>query len=400
MNFLVVNCGSSSLNYKIYKTNSDGNLTKGISGKAHRIGTHGQESSFVEHKYQDQNERFDVDLEDHKQAIDNILQYVINQQVRIDAIGHRIVHGGSQFKASTILTPEVIQAFEACLPLAPIHNPNSYDVIKACQIALPDVTQYLSFDTAFHASLEPKVYTYALPADLCKKAGLRKYGFHGLSYQYLSLKVPEILNISSSTLKMVACHLGTGGSSVAAIQGGKSLDTSMGYTPLAGMIMSTRCGDIDPAIPLLLINDYGYKADQLSNIFNYQSGLLGVSEVSSDLRDLIKLIEEKNNQKAELAFNMYSYQLIKFIGAYMALLNGVDALVFTDDVGVQCRSLRKEVCQAFEWAGIDLDESVNNNNVFDVPTIVSTSSSKISVIAMPTDEEHMIALEGLKLIQS
>ena len=399
MNILVFNCGSSSINYKLYQTQNEKSLDLIIKGKGHRVGTSGTSPSFIEHFNCDEVIRTDIKLKNHQQAARLILNHLIASGFSIDMIGHRFVHGGERFQKSTLLTDEIIDDIEACLPLAPIHNPNSWRVIKECQSMLPDIPQYLTFDTAFHANLEPYVYSYALPQKLREEYGLRKYGFHGLSYQYISLKVPEILDISPEKLKMIVCHLGTGGSSVAAIQNGQSIDTSMGFSPTAGLIMSTRCGDIDPSIPIFLADELNYPPEHINRMLNKESGLLGISKISSDLRDLFKEYESNGDKKAQLAIKMYVHQLIKYIGAYAAILNGLDILVFTDDVGVQCRLLRKMVCDHFSWFGIQLDNKLNNKNSFNKPEFVNSDNSSIKVLVMPTDEELMIGYEGVRILE-
>ena len=397
MNILVFNCGSSSLNYKLYRTDGENNLTLSINGKAHRVGTKGTEPAFIEHKLNGKIIKNEVELTGHRQAAQLILEFLRNHSIEIDIIGHRFVHGGQLFHESVVINPETSHLLEECLPLAPIHNPNSWGVIKECQTLLPDKVQYVTFDTAFHAQLEPHVYTYAIPRYLREDYGLRKYGFHGLSYQYISHAAPKILGIPSKDLKMVVCHLGTGGSSVAAIKDGHSIDTSMGFSPTSGLIMSTRCGDIDPSIPIFLAEKLHYSSEKISRILNKESGLLGVSEVSSDIRDLFKLYETEGNNKALLAIKMYTHQLLKYIGSFIALLNGIDALVFTDDVGVQCNQLREMICDNLAWYGVKLDQNLNRNHSFDQAEIVSHRDSKVKVLSMPTDEEFIIGIEGINL---
>ena len=401
MNTLVFNCGSSSLNYKLYKTDNENNLTLSINGKAHRVGTKGTEPAFIEHKLNGEIiKKNEVELTSHQQAAQLILEFLRNHSIEIDIIGHRFVHGGQLFHESTVINPETSKLLEECLPLAPIHNPNSWSVIKECQTSLPDKVQYVTFDTAFHAKLEPYVYTYAIPKNLRENYGLRKYGFHGLSYQYISHAAPKFLGIPTEDLKMVVCHLGTGGSSVAAIKNGHSIDTSMGFSPTSGLIMSTRCGDIDPSIPVFLTENLQCTPEEINRILNKESGLLGISEVSSDIRDLYKLYETEGNNNALLAIKMYAHQLLKYIGAFIAVLNGIDALVFTDDVGVQCSQLRKMICSNLAWYGVELDQDLNSNHSFNRAGIVSSDDAKIKVLAMPTDEELMIAMEGIRIIKA
>jgi acetate kinase len=397
MNILVFNCGSSSLNYKVFEASGSDTLAVSVSGKAHRVGVTGSEPSFIEHRAQGQVRRQVVPIATHVQAAELVLQHLGEQAQTVDVIGHRFVHGGSYFRQSVRLTPETLGRLEACLPLAPIHNPNSLSVIQTCQRLLPAAPQYVTFDTAFHASLPPAAYTYALPPNLVRKYDLRKYGFHGLSYQFVMHEAARFLHRPLNTLSLVACHLGTGGSSVAAIQNGRSLDTSMGYSPLAGLMMSTRTGDLDPFVPLYLMEHAGYSVGALSDLFNKKSGLLGVSGFSSDLRDLIRRRDETGDERAALAIDLYAYRLKKTIGAYAALLHGPDALIFTDDVGVQNWRIRERACQGMEWCGVRLDSGLNRAAPTDRVALLSASDSRVAVLSVPTDEERVIGLEGARL---
>lgn len=396
MFILVFNCGSSSLNYKVFEAGPD-SLAVALAGKAHRVGVTGSEPAFIEHRAGGQTRRHVVPIATHAQAAQLVLAHLAEQAQPIDVIGHRFVHGGSAFRASARLTPETLGRLEACLPLAPIHNPNSMSVIQACRRVLPAAPQYVTFDTAFHATLPPAAYTYALPADLVRRFELRKFGFHGLSYQFVTEAAARFLGRPLSELKLVACHLGTGGSSVAAIRFGRSLDTSMGYSPLAGLMMSTRTGDLDPFIPLFLMEHAGYEAETLSELFNKKSGLLGVSGFSSDLRDLVRRRDETGDERAALALDLYAYRLKKTIGAYAALLHGPDALIFTDDIGVQNWRVRERACQDMDWCGLRLDPEANRLAPTDQVGRVSAASSRVAVLSVPTDEERVIGLEGARL---
>lgn len=367
-------------------------------GKAHRVGVKGSEPAFIEHVLSGKITRLTTPIPDHRTAAGLILDFLQQQHLSVDAIGHRFVHGGERFQQSVLLTSNTLNDLQSLLPLAPIHNPNSLSVIEVCRERLPGLPETLTFDTAFHAGLPETAYRYALPQNLCKQFGLRKYGFHGLSYQYVTQKAAEFLNQPVESLKMVACHLGTGGSSVAAIQGGRSLDTSMGFSPLAGLMMSTRSGDLDPAAVLALLRG-GSNPTVLSDLLNKKSGLLGVSGFSSDIRDLIRAAETDHNDLALLAVEMYALRLKKRLGSYLALLGRVDALLFTDDIGLQNPPIRALACRGLEWAGVNLDEAVNRNAPLDRMSDVCAADSKVHILVTPTDEEQVIALETARLLQ-
>lgn len=399
MHILVFNCGSSSLNYKVFITTPENTLDVVCYGKAHRVGTTGSEPSFIEHHHHCTVLKQDVSIQNHREAAWLVLGYLHEQSVNIDIIGHRFVHGGSKFQKSIFLSQQIQPEIEACLPLAPIHNPNSMSVIRECERSLPDVPQYLTFDTAFHASIAQYAYTYALPAIIIQKFGFRKFGFHGLSYQYVSQATANFLKKPLHDLNMIACHLGTGGSSVAAIRGGNSIDTSMGYSPLAGLVMSTRSGDLDPSLPLYLMENEGYTPDMLNDLFNKKSGLLGVSGFSSDIRDLIQAMDERQDKNAALAYDLYTHRLRKYIGAYFVLLGGADVLVFTDDIGVQNSRVRARACQRMQWCGISLDQVANDNAPINKITCINAPESNVTILTIPTDEEIVIGTQGLKLVQ-
>ena len=396
-NILVFNCGSSSLKYCLYHFNPPQSLKVIVGGKAHRVGIKSQLASYIEHS--DKNHQTTVEpLSSHKAAAAEILKHLQERDYSIDAIGHRFVHGGSYFKQSTMIDPVSLKNLKKCFPLAPIHNPASMRVIQYCLDALGDTPQYVTFDTAFHATLPEKAYQYALPAKLRGNLGLRKYGFHGLSYQYITDQVTQYAKTDPAHLRMIICHLGTGGSSIAAVKGRHSIETSMGFTPLPGLVMSTRCGDLDPSIPLMLV-DSGLSSEEITRLLNKESGLLGISEYSSDLRDIIQHYESTGDHKCGLAFEMYTYRLKLYIGAYIAALSGLDVLVFTDDIGMQSWQVREKSCQGLEWCGISLDAKANREAASDSVSILNTSNSRVQVMAFPNDEEEMIAQEGLKLLK-
>jgi len=397
MNILVFNCGSSSQNYKLYRTSTSG-LEIICQGKAHRVGVKGSEPSFIEHTLNGQTTHITLPIPNHASAAGLILDFLREKAFSIDAIGHRFVHGGDRFQRSILLTPASMLELQEVLPLAPIHNPNSFSVIQLCLQRLGDKPETLTFDTAFHAGLPESAYRYSLPARLTANDHVRKYGFHGLSYQYVSQRAAEFLNQPLELLHLVACHLGTGGSSVCAMQGGRSFDTSMGYSPLAGLMMSTRSGDLDAAVALdMLIN--GHNAAEISDLLNKKSGLLGVSGFSSDIRDLIRAAQEKHNELAQLAVDMYTLRLKKTIGSYLALLGSTDALIFTDDIGLQNPLIRQQACAGLAWAGVELDLSANAAAPLDRMSDISRTGSKVRILVTPTDEEQIIAAETVRLLQ-
>jgi acetate kinase len=370
-----------------------------MAGKAHRVGVTGSEPSYIEYKGKDGTEKEVTPLKTHRQAAALILRYLRDRKTPLNCIGHRYVHGGSQFATSAIIDDDCMKLLRRCLPLAPIHNPISLSVIEESQEVFPDLTQYVSFDTAFHSSLPERAYTYALPARLRRQYGFRKFGFHGLSYTYVTRKAADYLCKPLEKTNMVACHLGTGGSSVAAVEHGRSIDTSMGYSPLAGLIMSTRSGDIDPMLLTHLMANYDVRADDLESLLNKKSGLIGLSEFSSDLRDILARVRESEQKQAALAFEMYCHRLKKYIGSYIMALGGIHALIFTDDIGVTNAQVREKVCVNLAWAGIKFDAEKNQAVTKDRITVITTDDSPVPVLVVPTDEEIVIVWEGIKLLQ-
>ncbi len=397
-NFLVLNCGSSSLSYKVLAYTGSETITSVLSGKASRVGVKGTEPSSIETHFNGTVQSNVVPLENHRAAARAALSSVKALGVPIDFVGHRFVHGGAHFQNSVFLTGETLRKLKLCRPLAPIHNPNSLSVIQECKRVLPNVPQYVAFDTAFHHTIPVHCYTYALPKSITQKFGFRKYGFHGLSYQYVTQEVARSPGLSLDGLRIVACHLGTGGSSVAAIRDGKSVDTSMGYSPLQGLVMSTRSGDIDPMLATYLMTVYGYRPDELSDLLSKQSGLLGVSGFSSDIRDIIRGVNGPEKEQAELALNMYIHRLKKYIGNCIAILGGIDVLVFTDDIGVHNWLVREMVCENMEWCGIVLDKEANRKAVDDQKSSLGAGGPGVEILIVPTDEELVICLEGIKLM--
>lgn len=398
MNILVFNCGSSSVSYKVFGVEDSGNIEVIAVGKAHRVGVTGSEPSFIEHSYEGKNRKDVLPITNYRQAAKLVLGFIRENGISIDGIGNRFVHGGTYFQKSAFVDEQTLQKLKLCLPLAPLHNPIALSVIFESRKVFPDIRQYVVFDSAFHSTIPDYAYTYALPRHIVEKYNYRKYGFHGLSYSYVIKSASDFLNIPRDKLKIVACHLGTGGSSVAAVKNGISVDTSMGYSPLSGLVMSTRSGDIDPMLMIYMMVYYGYRNDELLDLLNKKSGLLGVSGFSSDIRDIIGKIPEED--QAGLAFDMYINRLKKYIGSFIvAALGGLDVLIFTDDIGTKNPLVREKVCENMEWCGISLDKEKNKRYGMEKPGLISAGNSKVSVIAIPTDEEVVIAWEGIRLLK-
>jgi acetate kinase len=398
LNILVFNCGSSSVSYKIFGVEDPGKIEVIAVGKAHRVGVKGSEPSFIEHSYKGENQKVVLPITNYRQAAKLVFRFIKENDISIDGIGNRFVHGGTYFQKSALVNEQTLWKLELCLPLAPLHNPIALSVIFESRKVFPDVLQYVVFDSAFHSSIPDYAYTYALPLRIAKKYDYRKYGFHGLSYSYVINAVSDFLKTPREKLKIVACHLGTGGSSVAAVKNGFSVDTSMGYSPLSGLVMSTRSGDIDPMIMIYMMVYYGYRNDDLLNLLNQKSGLLGISGFSSDIRDIIGRIPEE--KQAALAFTMYIQRLKKYIGSFIvAALGGLDVLVFTDDIGIKNPFVREKVCEGMEWCGLVLDKEKNNKYKMEKPGLLSPGNSKVRIIAVPTDEEVVIAWEGIELMK-
>ncbi|MGA2143233.1 MAG: acetate/propionate family kinase [Brevinematales bacterium] len=398
MNILVFNCGSSSVSYKVFRVEDFNEIEVLITGKAHRVGVTGSEPSFIEHEYKELIQKDELPITSYEQAARLILKFIKENNVIIDLIGNRFVHGGTYFRGSAFVNPDSLKKLELCLPLAPLHNPIALSVIFESGKFFKDVRQYVVFDSAFHSTIPDYAYTYALPKRIVEKYNYRKYGFHGISYSYVIRAASDFLKEPLGKLNIVACHLGTGGSSVAAVKNGFSVDTSMGYSPLSGLVMSTRSGDIDPMIMIYMMVFYGFRNDDLLNLLNKKSGLLGVSGFSSDIRDIIGRISSEKN--AGLAFRMYIQHLKKYIGSFIvAALGGIDVLIFTDDIGIKNPFVREKVCENMEWCGIVLDKDKNKKYGMKKPELLDSRNSKVRIIAVPTDEEIVIAWEGLKLLK-
>ncbi|KGF10572.1 acetate kinase [Peptostreptococcus sp. MV1] len=396
MKVLVLNCGSSSLKYQLIDMDNEAVLCKGL---VERIGIEG---SILKHEKEGLEGKHIVEqpMKDHKDAINHVLTAVadpavgaVKEMKEIDAVGHRIVHGGEKFASSAVLTDEVIAAIKDCSDLAPLHNPANLMGVEACRAILPDVPMVGVFDTAFHQTMPEKSFMYGLPHELYKKHGVRRYGFHGTSHLYVSQKAAEMLGKKPEDLKIITCHLGNG-ASITAVDGGKSVDTSMGLTPLEGLIMGTRCGDIDPAIIPFVMKKEGLDADGVDKLMNKESGVYGMTGISSDFRD----IEDAAAQGNELAINAlaaYAQRVKKYIGAYAAEMNGVDAIVFTAGLGENGIGMREMICADMDFMGIKLD--AQKNDVRGKDRIISADDSRVKVLLIPTNEELMIARDTLRL---
>ncbi|SHI72541.1 acetate kinase [Dethiosulfatibacter aminovorans DSM 17477] len=396
MNILVINCGSSSLKYQLLDMETENVLAIGLT---ERIGIEG---SRVKHETVGKEKVvIEQPMESHKEAIQLVLDTLVNPEYgaiasleEIDAVGHRVVHGGEKFAGSEVITEEVIAAMEECIDLAPLHNPPNIIGIRACQELMPGVPMVGVFDTAFHQTMPAYSYIYPLPYELYEELGVRKYGFHGTSHKYVSLKAAEMMNQDIKDLKIITCHLGNG-ASVTAIKDGKSLDTSMGLTPLEGLAMGTRSGNIDPAIVTFLMDKKNLSIDEVNHIINKESGVLGISGVSSDFRD-IEEAAEAGNERAQLALDIFHYLVKKFIGSYAAAMGGVDVLVFTAGLGENSVSSREEICKGLEFMGIEIDPE--RNNVRGKETLISKDGAKVKTFVIPTNEELMIARDTKSLV--
>lgn len=390
MNILVLNCGSSSVKYKLIDTKDEKTLAEGGVEKI------GLPDGFLKYKKPNGEKAIkDLGLVNHKGAIKAIMDLltdpvdgVIKSYDQIDAVGHRVVHGAEKFSKSVLITPEVIEQVKECYDLAPLHNPANIIGIEAIEALMPNVPQVGVFDTAFHQTMPPKSFMYPLPYRYYAEDGVRRYGFHGTSHRYVSQRAAEILGVNIADKKMITCHVGNGGS-ITAVLYGKSVDTSMGLTPTEGLMMGTRVGDVDPGALVYLMLKHNLSAQDLQKVINKESGVLGISELSSDMREIEQAIKN-GNANAKLALEMYELRIIKYIGAYAAEMNGVDIIVFTGGVGENQAGTRLNVCKSLEFLGVKIDESLNAVTR-GTETVISTPDSKVTVIVVPTDEELMIA---------
>lgn len=398
MKVLVINSGSSSLKYQLYDMTDESVLAKGL---VERIG---MDSSILTHKPTGKDEVVEVsEILEHNTAIRKVIEKltdgvhgVLSSVEEINAVGHRVVHGGEFFNESALVDKEAKKNIRALIDLAPLHNPAAVMGIEASEINMPGVPQVVVFDTAFHQTMPEKAYLYAIPRVLYSKYKVRRYGFHGTSHYYVSLAAAEFLNKPIEDLKIITAHIGNGGS-LTAIQGGVSVDTSMGMTPLEGLMMGTRSGDLDPAIVPYVMNKEELSVSEVNSMLNKHSGLLAISGVSSDMRDITDGWE-KGEANATLAFEMYEYRLRKYIGSYAAAMNGVDVLIFTAGVGENSAIVRKAVCDNLSYLGIEIDEELNKIRSGD-PRRISTTNSKVEVLVVPTNEELVIARDTFRIVQ-
>ena len=397
MKILVLNCGSSSIKYALYNMETKEVMT---SGGAERVGLDG---AFVKVKLANgEKKQIMHDIPEHTEGVKFIFSLLTDPEIgvikdlkEIDAVGHRMVHGGEKFNKSVILTDEVLKVFEECSDLAPLHNPANLKGVKAVSELMPGLPQVGVFDTAFHQTMPDYAYMYAVPYELYEKYAIRRYGFHGTSHRYVAKRVCDFLGVNPEDKKIITCHIGNG-ASIAAVDGGKCVDTSMGLTPLEGVMMGTRSGDIDGGAVAFLQKKLGLDADGISDLLNKKSGVLGITELSSDMRE-VEAACEKGEPKAVLAMNMYNYRIKKYIGAYAAAMGGVDIIVFTAGVGENQWSTRQESCDGLEFLGIKIDKEVNKG-LRGVEKIISTDDSKVTVCVIPTDEELMIATDTMELL--
>ena len=390
MKILVLNCGSSSVKYKLIDTNDDRTMAEGGVEKI------GLEDGFLKYKKPDgTKETLPLGLTDHKGAVTAILNNLTDPVVgciksydEIDAVGHRVVHGAEKFNKSVLITDEVIEQVKNCYDLAPLHNPANITGIEAISAVLPEVKQVGVFDTAFHQTMPAKSFMYPLPYRFYTEDGVRRYGFHGTSHRYVAHRVCEFLGVDIKEKKIITCHVGNGGS-ITAVLNGKSVDTSMGLTPTEGLMMGTRVGDVDPGALTFLMKKHNLSVDDLQRIINKESGVLGVSEMSSDMRTIEDAVN-RGEERATLALDMYEQRIIKYIGAYAAEMGGVDIIVFTGGVGENQTGLRANVCRPLAFMGVEIDEELNAR-IRGTETVISTDASRVKVCVIPTDEELMIA---------
>ncbi len=397
MKILVINAGSSSLKYQLIDMDNEQVLAKGL---CERIGIEG---SNLQHTNvgRDEKTKIEKPMKDHGDAIQMVIDALADEKIgviksmdEIGAVGHRVVHGAEEFADSCMITEAVMKALEKCTPLAPLHNPPNIIGIKACQKIMPNVPMVGVFDTAFHQTMPPKAFMYALPYEFYEKDRIRKYGFHGTSHKYVAQKAAEFLGKPAAELKIVTCHLGNG-SSISAVDGGKCADTSMGFTPLDGVPMGTRTGSMDPAVVTYLINQKGMSAADVDAMMNKQSGVQGISGVSSDFRDLSSAAKD-GDERARLALDMFSYQVRKDIGAYAAAMGGLDAVVFTAGVGENDAAMRAAITDGLEFMGVKIDNEKNSTR----GTVdISAAGAAVKTLVIPTNEELMIAIDTKRLVE-
>ncbi len=396
MKILVLNCGSSSIKYQLFNMTDRSVVAKGGVEKL------GMKGSFLKHVRQDgQVVVFEGEILDHKIGVEYILGILTNEKhgcmkslEELDAVGHRVVHGGERFNSSALLTEEILDEVTKCIDIAPLHNPPNLKGIRAMEELIPGIPQVGVFDTAFHQTMEPKAYMYGIPYALYKKYGIRRYGFHGTSHRYVSKRACELLGVDYTTQKIISCHLGNG-ASVAAIKNGKSFDTSMGFTPIEGLVMGTRSGDLDVGVVHYIMEKEEIGIKSASTLFNKHAGMLGISGVSSDMRE-IEMAKANGHERATLALDIYNYKVKKYIGSYIAAMGGLDILIMTGGIGENADTTREGVLCEMDFLGISLDHGKNKG--FRSEGVISTPESKVKIIVVPTDEELMIALDTEEIV--
>jgi len=398
MKILVINCGSSSLKYQLMDMNTRSPLAKGL---VERIGLPG--AMLTHRPHNGEKEVIVGDLPDHMAAITLVLDAIINPEYgviksleEIDAVGHRVLHGGEKVSGSVLVDDQVKSAIEECIELGPLHNPANLAGILACERLMPDTPQVAVFDTAFHQTMPPEAYLYGIPYEFYEKFKIRRYGFHGTSHKYVSQRAAALLGKRIEKLKIISCHLGNG-SSITAIKGGKSVETSMGFTPLEGLMMGTRSGDLDPAIVSFIMNKMKWTGDQVTDFLNKKSGVLGLSGVSSDFRDLENAAAQ-GNYRAQLAIDVFVHDVKKYIGAYAAVLDGVDAIIFTAGLGENSPLIRKSICDTLGYLGVSIDEE--KNSIRGQELDISKWGARCRVLVIPTNEELMIALDTEEIVRN
>jgi len=396
MKILVLNCGSSSIKYQLFNMTDRSVVAKGGVEKL------GMKGSFLKHVRQDgQVVVFEGEILDHKIGVEYILGILTSEKhgcmkglEELDAVGHRVVHGGERFNSSALLTEEILQEVTKCIDIAPLHNPPNLKGIRAMEELVPGIPQVGVFDTAFHQTMEPKAYMYGIPYALYKKYGIRRYGFHGTSHRYVSKRACDLLGVDYNTQRIISCHLGNG-ASVAAIKNGKSFDTSMGFTPIEGLVMGTRSGDLDVGVVHYIMEKEEIGIRSASTLFNKHAGMLGISGISSDMRE-IEMAKANGNERAALALDIYNYKVKKYIGSYIAAMGGLDVLIMTGGIGENADTTREGVLSELDFLGISLDYEKNKG--FRSEGIISLPDSKVKVIVVPTDEELMIALDTEEIV--
>jgi acetate kinase len=393
---LVINCGSSTIKYQLFSQDLDAGVAKGVVSKI------GERASCLEHQVNGQKITLETEPLSHGAGFELIINTLLHPEYGaigtindITAVGHRAVHGADVFVESTIIDDEVIKNLEACVPLAPLHNPANLTGILQAQALLPNVPHVAVFDTAFHQTMPPKAYTYALPYEFCQQHKLRRFGFHGTSFRYVSRRTADILNRPTTELKSVICHLGNG-VSIAAVDGGQSVDTSLGFATFCGVMMGTRSGDFDPALIFHLHNNIGMSLPDIERMIFKESGLLGVSGLGNDMR-IIETEAGQGHKQGQLALEMFAYMAKKYIGAYAAAMGGINTLVFTAGIGENSPLVRRKICEGLAFLGIKLDDAANKQATNDAEVVLNPPDSPVKVLVIPTNEEHMIALDTAEL---